>query len=246
MVGGALEEEGGGKGGVVEAEIAHFHERGGAVGVMDWKPWRYFHVSIILRSCLKATTENGGSENGGSENGESKDGESDEEELDKRGVSPSILPTPTSVSVQLGNKTFAIDRGIPASARRAMYFQKNQGKLSKDERKVLTAIGMDAEMEERLKAYLPKFFDVLPDCQTDTNLYLSKQCEIPFFVIWSTKFGERHLTNTRIEESRKSTTIRSGYDTAIDQDIVEGMSTKLSDIDQIFTLIRMYRVPQEE
>ena len=187
-----------------------------------------------------------GSENGGSENGESKDGESDEEELDKRGVSPSILPTPTSVSVQLGNKTFAIDRGIPASARRAMYFQKNQGKLSKDERKVLTAIGMDAEMEERLKAYLPKFFDVLPDCQTDTNLYLSKQCEIPFFVIWSTKFGERHLTNTRIEESRKSTTIRSGYDTAIDQDIVEGMSTKLSDIDQIFTLIRMYRVPQEE
>ena len=54
---GALEEEGGGKGGVVEAEIAHFHERGGAVGVMDWKPWRHFHVSIILRSYLKATTD---------------------------------------------------------------------------------------------------------------------------------------------------------------------------------------------
>lgn len=49
-VGGALEEgeeEGGGKGEVVEAEIAHFYERGGAIDSVDWKPWRHFHISIF-------------------------------------------------------------------------------------------------------------------------------------------------------------------------------------------------------
>ena len=59
-VAGALEEseeEGGGEGDVVEAEVAHFHEGGGAVGAVDWKPWRHFHLSIISRSCLKATTD---------------------------------------------------------------------------------------------------------------------------------------------------------------------------------------------
>jgi hypothetical protein len=153
----------------------------------------------------------------------------------------SVLPSITTVTMQLGNMSFNLDRGIPAYSRRSDYFLRNQGKLTKDEQSVLDAIGIDKEMESRLKAYLPKFFDVLPDCQTDASLYLSKTCEVPYFVVWSTKFAERHQTLTRIQEATADIQPMSDYDTAITQSIVSEMKAKVTDIDQLFILIRLGR-----
>ena len=148
------------------------------------------------------------------------------------------LPSITSVTMQLGAKSFILDRGIPAYKRRSDYFLRNRGSLTRDEQAVLDAIGIDKEMETRLKAYMPTFFDVLPDCQTDTSLFLSKTCEVPYFVVWSTKFAERHQTMTRIKEASKEKQTLSDYDMAIHKTFVSEMKPIVTDIDQLFIVIR--------
>jgi hypothetical protein len=107
----------------------------------------------------------------------------------------------------------------------------------------LNAVGINKEIEQRLKAYLPSFFDALPDCQTDTSLYLSKTCEIPYFVVWSTKFAERQQTQERIKENKELVKPLTDYDTVIHEAVIEDMKAKYSDIDALFTIIRLKTAP---
>ena len=151
------------------------------------------------------------------------------------------LPNESSVTIQLGEKAFNLDRSIDAYSRRSAYFLNKTGSLSKDEQDILISLGIDKSMEKRMSAYLPQFFDVLPDCQTDTSVYLNKQCEVPYYVIWSTKFAEGQRIQERIDNNKSSFVPRSDYDVAVDTSVVKQMNSKLSEIDQLFTLIKIKR-----
>ena len=146
--------------------------------------------------------------------------------------------TQSVLKIQLGGKPFTLDTGGPAFMRRSLYFLQNKGQLTENERDILNAIGIDQEMEDSLKQYLPKFFEALPNCQSDVSMYLSKQCEIPYFVIWFSKFSERMRTKDRIQENKQNPT-KSDYTTIVDTGIVQALTPPISDVDRLFELMRI-------
>ena len=68
---------------------------------------------------------------------------------------------------------------------------KNQ--LYDEEKKLLDHLGMDTIIVQSMAPYLAEFFKSLPDCSTDIALTTSKQCEIAYYVIWSTLFKIQQL-----------------------------------------------------
>jgi hypothetical protein len=150
-----------------------------------------------------------------------------------------------SEEIQIGNKTFMIPVTIKDNARRRLYFM-NPGNpdysLTDDERNVLTAIGVDSIMEDTLRPYLAKFFETLPRCKTDAAMYLSKQCEIPYYVLWSIKFANRQETTRRIEERtlRPQTNLAQAETDAYVSDLKERKPSSL-DYLKMFTLLK--RIP---
>jgi hypothetical protein len=147
-------------------------------------------------------------------------------------------------TILLGNRTFSLDTSPPASARRRAYIQYNKGSLLPDEQAILTMLGIDADMEEQLKPYLGDFFDALPECQSDTSLYLHKRCEIPYYVIWTTQFASHALDTKGKEDNRKAFVPETDVEMAIDETFVHDVMPELSDIDLLFTMIQT--LPQTE
>ena len=113
-----------------------------------------------------------------------------------------------------------------------------------DEQAILTMLGIDQDMEESLRPYLGDFFDALPDCQSDTSLYLHKQCEIPYFVLWTTKFAGHTNSEQRKQENQKTHLAETDVEMAIDESFVHDIQPELSEIDQIFTLIHKVHTQQ--
>jgi hypothetical protein len=112
-----------------------------------------------------------------------------------------------TAQIRLSNRVFQIGTTEADSARRSAFFTKKEGELTEEERKVLESLGMNIgdAMMDSLRPYLANFFDALPSCQTDTELYLKQECEIPYFVIWSILFGDYQETEKRLLEQRKRT-----------------------------------------
>ena len=142
------------------------------------------------------------------------------------------------ITINLGGRPFQLDVGGQAFLRRSLYFLHKKGSITKNDQDILDAIGIDSHMEDMLKRYLPQFFERLPNCQSYSSMYLSKQCEIPYFVIWVSKFAERTRSKERIDEHKQLKVI-SDYNTAVDKTIVNSLHGKLTDIDQLFALIRI-------
>jgi hypothetical protein len=110
--------------------------------------------------------------------------------------------------------------------------------LTADEKAILAAVGIDEPVQESLKAYLPTFFDVLPDCQTDSSLYLNKKCDVPYFVLWSTKFAERQSAMDRLKENKEKTNTMSDYDMVIHKAVISEMKPKVTIYDELFTIVQ--------
>jgi hypothetical protein len=147
--------------------------------------------------------------------------------------------------IQIGNKMFVISTSIEDNARRRKYFMNpdnSEYSLTKGEQELLTAIGVDNVMEDVLRPYLAKFFETLPRCKSDAAMYLSKQCEVPYYVLWSIKFANRQETTRRIEERtlRSQSDIRLANDIAVVGDLKE--RKPVSDYTKLFTLINK-RIP---
>lgn len=148
--------------------------------------------------------------------------------------------------IQIGNKMFVISTSIEDNARRRKYFM-NPGdsaySLTDEEQALLTAIGIDNAMEDVLRPYLAKFFETLPRCKSDAAMYLSKQCEVPYYVLWSIKFANRQETTRRIEERklRSQSNIAAAETDALVGDLKERKS--VSDYTKLFTLINKKRIP---
>jgi hypothetical protein len=106
-------------------------------------------------------------------------------------------------------------------------------------------MGIDCAMENTLKPYLAEFFDVLPKCQSDTAVVLSKECEVPYYVLWATKFAEHANTLERIKENKETTRTRMDLRMAMDESMIHNMKEKVVEqtpITQVFSLIDMAKV----
>jgi hypothetical protein len=110
-------------------------------------------------------------------------------------------------TITLANQHFTIGQSSDDKLRRDQYFrnpEQPEYQLTDDERKVLLAVGIDGILESTLRPYLAKFFDVLPSCQTDAAMMLAKNCEVPYYVIWSARFGARQGAKGRFEENKRN------------------------------------------
>lgn len=109
-----------------------------------------------------------------------------------------------TTAVTLAQQIFQLDISDSDSTRRKAFFERGEQSLTEEERGILKALGMQVgdAMMESLRPYLAKFFDALPGCQTDIDIYLKKDCEIPYFVLWSILFGDYTQTEKRLSEAR--------------------------------------------
>jgi hypothetical protein len=112
----------------------------------------------------------------------------------------------STATFSLANESFTIGTDPKDSVRRELYFQNpTKSKLTDDEIRVLTKLGIDDTMQQVLRPFLTKFFDELPHCTTDASLLLSKSCEVPYYVIWSTEFANHEQTVERINALKDKT-----------------------------------------
>ena len=148
-----------------------------------------------------------------------------------------------SKTFTLGNETFTIGTDLLDSARRERYFKDpNDGaELTEEEKRVLTSLGIDILMEQTLRPYLKEFFDELPHCTTDASLRLSRRCEVPYYVIWSTEFTNNAQKVERVNQYPERKT-RTPICMGEDGEIIDGMKplNKEDDYTKLFTLIPVY------
>ena len=106
-----------------------------------------------------------------------------------------------SVTIYLANKGFSLPVGRLDSARRKAYFANPadpKSQLVPEEIEILTALGInlgEPKALEALKPYLAQFFDQLPQCQSDSSVILSKECEVVHHVLWTTLFNARNRSD---------------------------------------------------
>jgi hypothetical protein len=119
-------------------------------------------------------------------------------------IASDVLPEESEGPLQviLANQIYSLGTGESDSLRRKAFFERGEQMLTEDEEAILKALGMQVgdAMVESLRPYLAKFFDALPGCQTDVDLYLKKDCEVPYFVLWSILFGDYAQTEKRLSE----------------------------------------------
>lgn len=148
----------------------------------------------------------------------------------------------SQVSFLLANEAFTLGTSIGDSERRRRYYRDGSQQLTMEEKRILKSLGIDEEMESTLAPYMPSFFDLLPKCNTDTNVLLSKDCEIPYYVIWSTLFANRASTETRIKINKNQKTPRTLFDVAQNSAFISELRTteKQNNFHAVFTLIPIH------
>lgn len=141
------------------------------------------------------------------------------------------------ITVTLANKSFSYGMSLADIHRRKEYGDNPTAKLLPDEEKILRELGIDEEMETRVRAYIPDFFEALPNCQTDMNIQLNKQCEVPYYILWSSLFASRHKTAQRVNENEETTQSIPDGKMAMNSAIIDSLQGKPSTIDSLFTLV---------
>ena len=147
--------------------------------------------------------------------------------------------------INLANHSFTLETAELDNLRRRQYFRSYPNptvKLMPEEDRILAALGIDDETKLSLRTYLAKFFEELPHCQSDASLILNQQCEVPYYIMWSTQLAAQHKLGERIKENKKTTRAMSDYQVAIDDSIIASMNPtqgQLSIYDQMFQLINI-------
>lgn len=149
-------------------------------------------------------------------------------------------------AVQLGNKTFAIGFSDADNERRRQYFLDHSTQLTDQEQALLDALGIDVVMENILRLDLPIFFQKLAQCNSDASLVLKKECEIPYYVIWTTLLKNGQETSRRLKENQKITTGVSDISDAVTSQLISDLRpARKNVIEQLFTLMIVSSVPEE-
>jgi len=143
------------------------------------------------------------------------------------------------MTVQLGKHSFTLNNTLEDKVRRETYFKNGQGSLTQQEQAILDSIGITKPVESTLKLYLAEFFEKLPLCQTDTSLVLSKECEVPHYVVWSSLFGSHTAAKDGLLQNRKQFKPQMDIEDAMDVALIAGMKSKVdpdADFKRLFTL----------
>ena len=145
--------------------------------------------------------------------------------------------------VTLANQSYTIGTTPVDSERRRLYFKDPNAYpklLNAEEQRVLNELGIDDKMKTLLAEYLADFFDALPKCQSDAAVALDAACEIPYYVLWATKFAERQQSVERLEEQDKTKRTRMNIVMAMDDAMIRNLKEKTvvkTPIEDVFTLI---------
>jgi hypothetical protein len=148
--------------------------------------------------------------------------------------------------VMIANKSYIIKQSLGDSARRRVYFNTfkensntTSGSLTADESKLLADLGINSKMIMNLKLYLPTFFDNLQMCSSDTSLVLRKDCNIPYYVLWSIMFANKQATDERIRANKEAYYSSRNIGVAMNTAIVSQMRRKniRDEYDKVFELL---------
>jgi len=145
--------------------------------------------------------------------------------------------------VTLANQSYTIGTTPVDSERRRLYFKDPNSYpklLNAEEQRVLNELGIDDRMKKLLAEYLADFFDALPNCQSDAAVALDASCEVPYYVLWATKFAERQQAVELLKEQDKTKRTRMNIVMAMDDAMIRNMKEKTvikTPIDDVFTLI---------
>ncbi len=146
--------------------------------------------------------------------------------------------------VQISNQTFTIGFTTQDDTRREAYFRDGSTQLTDQEKAVLAALGIDAILEKSLKPHLAEFFRKLATCSSDTNLILQKECEVPYFVVWSALFANRKETQRRFNENKRKFASMMDITDAMTAALLKNLRpVPLDAVKEIFTLIPLQSTP---
>ena len=124
---------------------------------------------------------------------------------------PRSIPGEPTVEINIGQRSFLIGSGPQAHARRQQFFQDFQREVLNTGVKLIEYLETDPygllEGEFNLIDYfgispdaagfMADFFQELPRCQSDTNVFLKNGCETVYKVLWMSKMS-RHQEGKRI------------------------------------------------
>jgi len=150
-----------------------------------------------------------------------------------------------SDTITIANVSFTIGQTADDRLRRTMHFRNpndSSYQLTEDETHLLEALGIDKSMADVMRPYMAKFFETLPRCQADTPMMLLKECEIPYYVLWSTKFAGIQSTADRVRKHKQNFATRTDINVAVNGAIINDMKPlkhTRTMLDQIFTLIAL-------
>jgi hypothetical protein len=148
--------------------------------------------------------------------------------------------------VVVANKSYTIKQSMSDQIRRRRYFLTYNGTepstttaLTDDEKKLLKDLGIDSKMTTSLKFYLSTFFDNLHMCSSDSSLILRKDCNIPYYVLWSIMFANKEATDARIRKIKEDQFVSRNIDVAMTNVMLRNMeaSTIKDPVDKLFQLI---------
>jgi len=90
--------------------------------------------------------------------------------------------------VTIGGRPFTIGVGDPAIQRRQEYFANTNAaaRLLPGEQALLDYYQIDVDI---VRSLLPEFFRALPNCQSDTKVFLKRGCEPVYQVLWMMKMS---------------------------------------------------------
>ena len=148
-----------------------------------------------------------------------------------------------SVTVYLANKGFTLPVGRLDDARRKAHFANPadpKNKLLPEEIEILTSLGINETEAKPLYPYLAEFFQMLPECQSDASVILSKECETIHHVLWTILFNARNRSKTAYNLNKATKKPLADLSVAINNSVLKDLQPKREDIndtDRLFTLL---------
>lgn len=141
--------------------------------------------------------------------------------------------------VEIGNQSFLIGFDEDDDIRRKTYFRDGSGiGLTEQESNLLVSLGFDKLLEKSLAPQLPQFFMDLKQCSNDASIHLKKECELPYYVVWSALFHNQKETRRRLDDNMKAEKAMSDLDDAMTRALLNDLKPKQTDpIIQLFSLI---------
>lgn len=174
------------------------------------------------------------------------------------GVSRTVLyvppsgggPPPLPISIQgentvellIGQRAFLIGVGTAANARRQSYFSGTLAAagvvLLQGEKDLLDYYKLDIGV---VGPMLPEFFKALPNCQSDTNVFLKRGCEPVYQVLWMMKMSRTAKGAAELQANAAALAPFGGIVNTMD---LAHISMLVSSFDRDLTISRIQRLVQ--